>query len=167
MTVTEQLERDSAFAALAAAHPLEARIIRAALSRVESAIQNPINQAEFTRLLAESAEIFSWLSDKESVATGADIEHSLLENIKAGWPTSMALEYERVQRIRPRRGPRSHRRRILHALETKQMNPKLSWMRLAARFCPCPNPTHSARCRDLVRKRTVALKEMLDRLGVE
>ena len=62
--------------------------------------------------------------------------------------------------------PVSNRLPVLLAVELKRDNPRLSWMKLAIKFCQCGEPTHNIKCRERLRHQAQELDEMLRRLGV-
>jgi hypothetical protein len=62
--------------------------------------------------------------------------------------------------------PVSNRLPVLLAVEQKMLNPRLSWMQLAIRFCQCGKREHDLMCRERVRQQARELQAMLARLRV-
>src|SRR5262245_15175750 len=110
---------------------------------------NAENVPEFERLAREFHELATWLGEREiRRPTDADLAERLRAQLNSGWPLQLALQDLDLNKRRPRGRPRSGRRRVMLAMEHRELHPRVSWMRLAIRFCTCSASKHSEQCKE-------------------
>jgi len=167
MVILPSLDSTPGFQALAQSNPLQYRIVRAAINRLDLAFQSSIQVSEWIRFCSEFEELASWLGDQPNPPSRADILRTYRElKSSFSWPDDLAERYVTELERKERGRPRSNRRVVMLALEQRELNPTLSWMQLTIRFCACGKDMHDMRCRERIRQMALNLKRTLDRLGV-
>jgi len=99
------------------------------------------------KLLADIGEIYDWLRHPDP------------------HPSESYLHMQRKWIKRPRGRQSTRRPFALLACEAKQADPKVSWMVLARKLCPCGKERHDAGCRDNLRQGVMLLKKMMKSWG--
>jgi hypothetical protein len=54
----------------------------------------------------------------------------------------------------------------IQALELKLQDPKLSWMQLTMKLCPCEKKNHDFQCREVIRREVGNLKKLLTKYNL-
>jgi len=166
--IRDGAERQPGFSGWRTEHPLQARIWLAYCGYADSAFESMFmgwDVDAFQRSASAMAELASWLTNV-SPQIEENLQETFRQFLNAGVPAEHAFALSQVRPKKRRGRPVSNRLPVLLAAEHQLLHPKLSWMRLAMKFCPCREPRHSLKCRNRLRIQARALKEMLTRLGV-
>jgi hypothetical protein len=111
------------------------------------------------------SELYSWLQNADPPVIGKAVSDTFAELVRAGVPIQQAAIVLRTS-TRGRGRPVANRLPVLLAFEKRELNPALSWSRLAREFCQCGQRVHDLRCRNRIRQQARALERVLSRLGV-
>lgn len=163
------IEREAEFVQFREKFPLQARLILAFFSFADDALEAmsvrrdvPLAQES----VAKMEELFTWLKNTSAPRVDGQLSELFGKLIKAG----MAMEeVSGILHERSKKGkgaPVSNRLPVLLAYEQRSLNSKMSWMKLAVKFCQCSEPKHDHRCRERIRQQAMELEKMLTRLGV-
>ncbi|HKO57425.1 MAG TPA: hypothetical protein VJ276_16235 [Thermoanaerobaculia bacterium] len=107
------------------------------------------------------SEIMTWLSDQRSRASPTDILKISAEYLRLGLVNERQVNFMMSEAQKPLKGrPISKRVTALNALNERRLK-RLSWTRLANKFCSCDEEEHSARCADRLRHQVRELEQFL------
>lgn len=160
--------------ALVREHPVQARVAQAMMRSVSRILESP--REVVPRLFEEAPkleELASWLPpadlETKNRNTQESIRYWLQSNLLS--PSEMGNLVTSVRK--PKRGrPITQRAVAVAYYEAKLASPKLSWQRLAPRFCYCTEEEraetdHAFKCWQRLRQEVMALKRTLRRHGLE
>lgn len=147
-------------------HPIRSRVWLGFCRYADLAFESALccwDVGEFNRHALAMSELASWLTNAKS-PTETSIQ-SFRQYIEAGLTPEQAHELASCRQAKRRGRPITARSWVLETYEQRVLNPRLSWMQLAIKFCPCRNE-HTVRCRERLRQQAIQLETMLTRLGV-
>lgn len=166
------LEQSKDFQILKAQHPIQARLMRAAVVRVDGirepvAHQRPLSEwlSEFTRFSDELGEILSWLFDESHRRRTPDaVNEDCWKFLNAGYSPTVAMAHARAVNTRRRGRPVQKRRLAVDALELRLAGPTWSWWKIADKLCKCGKHPHciaDSDCWQAIRQQVRVLKKFL------
>jgi len=162
------VETDEEFASFRKQYPLCARLVLGFFGYTDQALQalRIQDHSAAQKATAAMSELFSWIKNADPPVVDKALAEIVSGLIRAGLPTEQADIYL-LAHVKKRRGrPVSNRLPVLLAFERKQVDPRVSWMRLARKYCRCGKITHDFKCRERIRIQAMELDEMLTRLRV-
>jgi hypothetical protein len=120
----------------------------------------------FHRCGTDLCQIADWLTGGAGTRpTATDLVNNLNEQIRAGWPAELALQYLDVQRKgragRPSTAARTEGLAVLNLLRRK---PNTRWSDIARHCCRCGKKRHDRQCAERLRVQHRQLKLLIDRL---
>jgi hypothetical protein len=168
-SIVELAEQNPAFRALCNGRPIQTRLLRGALTkldRVRAMFENtsPPDPEAFRQVAFEFFEIATWTVDTvPRFNSEANIKASLEGAARAGWTLDWILHYRDLL-TKPQRGRAITKRQLaVKALEMRLAKPRMSWPQLANQICPCGSTEHSRECSERIRISTIELQKFLSK----
>jgi hypothetical protein len=164
-----KIEHSADFIQLRAEYPLQARLFLAWFSFADDAIEAMIVRHDLLAAQAsvsKMAELSTWLTNTSAPKIDKRLSELLGTLVRADVPMDQVARILQGSTKKGKGAPVSNRLPVLLAYEQKKLNPQISWMKLAMRFCQCTEPRHDAKCRERIRHQAMELEEMITRLGV-
>jgi hypothetical protein len=164
------IESDDSFISFRVEHPLVASFLLAFFGRADQALGALSVRADVPaaqRLALEMGELYSWLKNASPPLIDKETSGTWAEMLRVGVPMEYATKVLLGQAKRGRGKPVSNRSLVLLAVEQKRLKPRLSWMKLTGKFCPCGQANHDTKCRERLRHQAQELEDVIARLGVE
>ena len=183
-SVTERIravQNDQGFQDLRAEHPLQAKLIIAALERLfrsvaifdEHLAENRVSGDTFTQfhqLSTEYSELCSWAGILPQALPEEELDRSVDQLREAGLPWQHIKEYLELDNPRGRPGSRT-RQLAVHALEQRRLPAPPSWRQIAISLKYCdddPDVDDSDfRCKERLRKQVKRLEDVLAKYKIE
>ena len=108
---------------------LEAMIVRCDLLAAQASV-------------SKMAELFTWLKNTSAPQVDGQLSELFATLIRAGMPMEQVAG---ILQNRPKKGkgaPVLNRLPVLLAVEQRKLNPQISWMQLAVKYCQCSLRKH-------------------------
>jgi hypothetical protein len=165
----DKIEKSAEFSQLQRQYPLQARLLLAFFSFADDAIEALITRGDVQaaqKSASAMGELFTWLKNTSAPRMDKELADLFGTLVRAGVPMERVAGVLQNRFKKGKGAPVSNRLPVLLAVEQKIHNPRLSWMRLAMKFCQCGEEAHNLKCRERLRHQAQELDEMLHRLGV-
>jgi len=166
---SSKIEHAAEFIQLREKYPLQARLFLALFTFADDAIECMIERHDALAAresVKKMAEVSTWLNNTSAPRVDEQLAELFGTLVRADVPMDQVASILQRSTKKGKGAPVSNRLPVLLAYEQRKVNPRMSWMKLAVKFCQCAEPKHDARCRERIRRQAMKLDEMLTRLGV-